>query len=125
MPRPLELVVVYDADSCDCDECGATWRAVRVPAPSLPPGMRAISCQLHGHCYWVRPGGRDGSGRPVASMAINEFLEDQPLLTPQQRRQIQAAFQVALVESPLPTVLTDLDGRILGTNGLVEELLGA
>src|SRR4051812_39584283 len=58
-------------------------------------------------------------------MATNEFLGDQPLLTPQQRRQIQAAFQVALVESPLPTVLTDLEGRILGTNSLVEELLGA
>jgi len=57
-------------------------------------------------------------------MAINEFLDDVPLLTPQQRQQIQAAFQVALVESPLPTVLTDLDGRILGTNNLVEELLG-
>jgi PAS domain S-box-containing protein len=57
-------------------------------------------------------------------MALDEFLEDVPILTPQQRRQIQAAFQVALVESPLPTVLTDLDGRILGTNTLVEELLG-
>ena len=58
-------------------------------------------------------------------MAINEFLDDVPLLTPQQRERVQAAFQVALVESPLPTVLTDLDGRILGTNSLVEELLGA
>jgi PAS domain S-box-containing protein len=58
-------------------------------------------------------------------MTINEFLDDLPLLTPQQRQQLQAAFQVALVESPLPTVLTDLDGRILGTNSLVEELLGA
>src|SRR3954447_15273909 len=58
-------------------------------------------------------------------MAINEFLDDVPLLTPQQRQQVRAAFQVALVESPLPTVLTDLDGRILGTNSLVEELLGA
>jgi PAS domain S-box-containing protein len=57
-------------------------------------------------------------------MTTNEFLEDVPLLTPQQRQQIHAAFQVALVESPLPTVLTDLDGRILGTNNLVEELLG-
>lgn len=57
-------------------------------------------------------------------MAINEFIHDLPLLTAQQRQQLQAAFQVALVESPLPTVLTDLDGRILGTNALVEELLG-
>ena len=57
-------------------------------------------------------------------MALDEFLEGVPLLTPQQRQQIQAAFQVALVESPLPTVLTDLDGRILGTNSAVEELLG-
>ena len=57
-------------------------------------------------------------------MTSNEFLDDLPLLSVQQRRQIQAAFQVALVESPLPTVLTDLDGRILGTNALVEELLG-
>jgi len=58
-------------------------------------------------------------------MAINEFLDDVPLLTPQQRERLQAAFQVALVESPLPTVLTDLEGRILGVNSLVEELLGA
>lgn len=62
--------------------------------------------------------------KSVASVAINEFLDDVPLLTAQQRRQLQAAFQVALVESPLPTVLTDLEGRILGTNNLVEELLG-
>lgn len=58
-------------------------------------------------------------------MSIDSFLDGLPLLTPQQRQQVRAAFQVALVESPLPTVLTDLDGRILGANGLVEELLGA
>jgi PAS domain S-box-containing protein len=58
-------------------------------------------------------------------MTINGFLDDLPLLSPQQRQQIRAAFQVALVESPLPTVLTDLDGRILGTNAPVVELLGA
>ena len=58
-------------------------------------------------------------------MPINEFLDDVPLLTSKQRQQVRAAFQVALVESPLPTVLTDLEGRILGTNRLVEELLGA
>src|SRR3954463_3041938 len=57
-------------------------------------------------------------------MAINEFLDDVPLLTPLQRQQVRAAFQVALVKSPLPTVLTDLDGRILGVNALMEELLG-
>src|SRR3954451_13489851 len=57
-------------------------------------------------------------------MAINEFLNDVPLLTPLQRQQVRAAFQVALVKSPLPTVLTDLDGRILGVNALMEELLG-
>src|SRR5206468_9062206 len=85
-------------------------------------GMPAISCELRLYPLGVRGRGRDR--KFGASMAINEFLEDQPLLTPQQRRQIQAAFQVALVESPLPTVLTDLDGRILGTNCLVEELLG-
>jgi PAS domain S-box-containing protein len=57
-------------------------------------------------------------------MASSEFLEDLPLLTPQQRERTRAAFQVALVESPLPTVLTDLEGRVLGTNRQVEELLG-
>src|SRR4051794_12954149 len=57
-------------------------------------------------------------------MATEEFLEGVPLLTPQQRQQVRAAFQVALVKSPLPTVLTDLDGRILGVNALMEELLG-
>src|SRR4051794_1357889 len=57
-------------------------------------------------------------------MPSSEFLEDLGLLTAQQRQQVRAAYQVALVESPLPTVLTDLEGRILGTNSLVEELLG-
>src|SRR3954462_3318549 len=57
-------------------------------------------------------------------MAIDEFLDDVPLLSPQQRQQVRAAFQVALVKSPLPTVLTDLDGRILGVNALLEENLG-
>jgi len=58
-------------------------------------------------------------------MSNSPFLEDLPLLTAQQREQVRAAFQVALVESPLPTVLTHLEGRILGTNALVEELFGA
>jgi PAS domain S-box-containing protein len=58
-------------------------------------------------------------------MATDRFLEELTLLTPQQREQVRGAFQVALVESPLPTVLTDLEGRILGTNRLTEELLGA
>jgi PAS domain S-box-containing protein len=58
-------------------------------------------------------------------MTTDGFLEELTLLTPQQREQVRGAFQVALVESPLPTVLTDLEGRILGTNRLVEELLGA
>jgi len=57
-------------------------------------------------------------------MEIDEFLDDVPLLSPQQRQQVRAAFQVALVKSPLPTVLTDLDGRILGVNAPMEELLG-
>src|SRR3954468_6903685 len=57
-------------------------------------------------------------------MEIDEFLDDVPLLSPQQRQQVRAVFQVALVKSPLPTVLTDLDGRILGVNALMEELLG-
>jgi hypothetical protein len=55
-------------------------------------------------------------------MGTDGFLEELTLLTPQQREQVRGAFQVALVESPLPTVLTDLEGRILGTNRLVEEL---
>src|SRR5690349_19932327 len=66
--------------------------------------------------------GATTSNIAVASMSNRPFLEDLPLLTPQQRREVRAAFQVALVESPLPTVLTDLEGRILGTNSLVEEL---
>lgn len=60
----------------------------------------------------------------VASMEMGDFLDELPLLTPVQREQIRAAFQLALVESPLPTVVTDLEGRIVATNRLVAELLG-
>lgn len=69
--------------------------------------------------------GVTGPASSVAKLPSSEFLEDLALLTTKQRQQVRAAFQVALVESPLPTVLTDLDGRILGTNRLVEDLLGA
>lgn len=96
------------------------WRA-----PPIYSGMPEISSELQVYPPWDRTRAESGRLRKlVASMAINDFLDDLPLLTLQQRHQLQAAFQVALVESPLPTVLTDLDGRILGTNSLVEELLG-
>lgn len=72
-------------------------------------------------------GEQTGAADPESSAArraSSSFLQDLPLLTVQQRQQVRSAFQVALLESPLPTVLTDLEGRILGTNRLVDELLG-
>ncbi len=48
-----------------------------------------------------------------------------PLLSANQRREVVSAFRRALVESPLPTLLTRTgDGRILGCNRQFEEMLG-
>lgn len=48
-----------------------------------------------------------------------------PLLSANQRREVVAAFRRALVESPLPTLLTRTgDGRILGCNQQFERMLG-
>jgi PAS domain S-box-containing protein len=53
------------------------------------------------------------------------WLTDLPLLSPAQHREVAAVFRRALVESPLPTVLTRTgDGRILGCNRQFEEMLG-
>src|SRR5438270_5554936 len=53
------------------------------------------------------------------------WLEALPLLTATQRREVVSVFRRALVESPLPTVLTRTgDGRILGCNRQFEEMLG-
>lgn len=53
------------------------------------------------------------------------WLEALPLLTAPQRRELRSVFRRALVESPLPTVLTDTDGVILGVNEQFCELLTA
>ena len=54
------------------------------------------------------------------------WLNTLPLLTAAQRREVASVFRRALVESPLPTVLTDTDeGRILGCNEQFAEMLGA
>src|SRR3954453_17177250 len=53
------------------------------------------------------------------------WLTDLPLLSETQRDQVASAFRRALVESPLPTVLTRTgDGLILGCNRQFEEMLG-
>src|SRR3954451_10365329 len=90
--------------------------------PSGPRERRSSALVIRRRTAAVLPFHAEKS---VVRMSNSPFLEDLPLLTAQQREQVRAAFQVALVESPLPTVLTDLEGRILGTNSLVAELLGA
>lgn len=53
------------------------------------------------------------------------WLADLPLLSPAQHREVAAVFRRALVESPLPSVLTTTgDGQILGCNSQFEQLLG-
>ena len=53
------------------------------------------------------------------------WLADLPLLNPAQRDQVAAAFRRALVESPLPSLLTRTgDGLILGCNRQFEQMLG-
>jgi len=53
------------------------------------------------------------------------WLDSLPLLSAAQRREVVSAFRRALVESPLPTLLTRTgDGRILGCNPQFEEMLG-
>jgi PAS domain S-box-containing protein len=53
------------------------------------------------------------------------WLVGLPLLSAAQHRAVSAGFRRALVESPLPTVLTRTgDGRILGCNRQFEQLLG-
>src|SRR4051812_34770947 len=53
------------------------------------------------------------------------WLADLPLLSEAQRDQVSAAFRRALVESPLPSLLTRTgDGLILGCNRQFEEMLG-
>src|SRR3954470_1306486 len=53
------------------------------------------------------------------------WLTDLPLLSEAQRDQVASAFRRALIESPLPSVLTSTgDGRILGCNRQFEEMLG-
>src|SRR3954454_18283387 len=90
--------------------------------PSGPRERRSSALVIRRRTAAVLPFHAEKS---VVRMSDSPFLEDLPLLTAQQREQVRAAFQVALVESPLPTVLTNLEGRILGTNALVEELFGA
>ena len=53
------------------------------------------------------------------------WLAELPLLSPAQHRDVASAFRRALVESPLPTVLTRTgDGRILGCNEQFQQMLG-
>jgi PAS domain S-box-containing protein len=53
------------------------------------------------------------------------WLSDLPLLSAAQQREVASVFRRALVESPLPTVLTSIgEGRILGCNRQFEEMLG-
>jgi PAS domain S-box-containing protein len=53
------------------------------------------------------------------------WLEALPLLSAPQRRELRSVFRRALVESPLPTVLADISGTILGCNAQFAGLLGA
>src|SRR5256885_354446 len=54
------------------------------------------------------------------------WLTDLPLLNAAQQREVVSAFRRALVESPLPTLLTRTgDGLILGCNRQFEQMLGA
>src|SRR3954447_4919309 len=53
------------------------------------------------------------------------WLTDLPLLSETQRDQVASAFRRALIESPLPSLLTRTgDGLILGCNRQFEEMLG-
>src|SRR3954470_15076161 len=53
------------------------------------------------------------------------WLTDLPLLSEAQRDQVASAFRRALIESPLPSLLTRTgDGLILGCNRQLEEMLG-
>ena len=52
------------------------------------------------------------------------WLTQLPLLTAAQRREVTAVFRRALVESPLPTTLVGMDGRILGCNAQFERMMG-
>jgi PAS domain S-box-containing protein len=53
------------------------------------------------------------------------WLADLPLLSAAQHREVAAAFRRALVESPLPSLLTRTgDGVILGCNRQFEQMLG-
>ncbi|HEU5033622.1 MAG TPA: EAL domain-containing protein [Mycobacteriales bacterium] len=58
-------------------------------------------------------------------MPEKNWLTSLPLLSPQQHREIRAIFRRGLVETPLPTVLTDLQGRILGCNPQFAQLCAA
>jgi len=56
---------------------------------------------------------------------VVSWLADLPLLSAAQHREVAAVFRRALVESPLPSVLTTTgDGRILGCNRQFEQMLG-
>ncbi|HET6908844.1 MAG TPA: PAS domain S-box protein, partial [Mycobacteriales bacterium] len=53
-----------------------------------------------------------------------EWLETLPLLTESQRHELRSVFRRALIESPMPTALTDLQGTLLGANEQFAQLLG-
>ena len=60
----------------------------------------------------------------IGSVGVS-WLTDLPLLSAAQQREVSAVFRRALVESPLPTVLTRTgDGLILGCNRQFEQMLG-
>lgn len=52
------------------------------------------------------------------------WIETLPLLTAAQRRDVRSVFRRALVESPMPTMLTDPTGVLLGSNEQFATLLG-
>src|SRR3954464_10596697 len=57
--------------------------------------------------------------------AAVSWLSDLPLLNAAQHGEVAAVFRRALVESPLPSLLTRTgDGRILGCNRQFEQMLG-
>src|SRR3954465_3979299 len=59
------------------------------------------------------------------SSASVSWLADLPLLNTAQHREVDAVFRRALVESPLPSLLTRTgDGAILGCNRQFEQMLG-
>jgi PAS domain S-box-containing protein len=52
------------------------------------------------------------------------WLSSLPYLTPSMSEQVQSAYRQGLLQSALPVVLLDLDGRILALNRHAEELAG-